>query len=237
MDPVPSRSYHPAVDVLRILRWVVLHQLRKPWVWLVLGLALVAAPTTARLVGVGIAYRDLDESGALLELAFVAGLLGAMAGIGALGETEDALCRLGALRRAGAEAGAILLLALGAQACALLAAALGGGAAPLFADGAAWRLAVADLHLVALALLATRLPLPRALRPWSLALLGWVVPALLGGAAAWERGVRALFDASSHLAQAADGSHTLDGLPSAIAAATALGLTALLIGSPYPRKR
>lgn len=188
-----------------LARWILVEHARRPGTWAALALCAAAWPAVLTFAELGITTRDEPFSGHFYEIAFLATLFGTALGVDTLARSSWFLERASTTRRMLAEAGgllgSVLLPLLAASAPALAFASEASGAS---AGAPALGLMVA--HLVALGLLALRLPSPPAVRGLLVPLLAWVVPGLLAGPAQADGGPLAdfarwalpLFDASGH---------------------------------------
>lgn len=178
-------------------RWVALHLLRRPWIWLTGLLAAGLWALTATLGPVGIGTDPSLLQRAHGQLAFLGLLIGTALATHLLSRAEWLLARTSARRRLGARAWALGAgAALGWIATATL---------PL-ATGSPWEslellvpTLFAGLHLCALALVLLELPLSAAGR--SILLLGTagLAPAILQGSGRGADWLARLLDASRSL--------------------------------------
>lgn len=160
-------------------RWVALHLLGTPWLWLA-GLAASGLWALAATLGPpGISTGGPFLERAHYEVAFLGLLLGVSLGTLALARHEALLERATAPGR------------LYARTCSLLGAAalgllMGAGlpfvaGSPLGVGAVLGPSALAGLHLVGMALVALEAPLPPAGRSLLVPGAAWLAPALLAG--------------------------------------------------------
>lgn len=169
-----------------ILRWLVRRALSSPFAWIV-TLGLIFLPLALRALGpLGWDGHGTGEHGFFYDLAFVSALLGAGFGVHAADDLRRAAPRLGSLRRWSLEA----LVLVACIVFPLLLAAL----PTLTRSVDPMRLAVISMWMIALGLVLLRVPFPSGIRPIAVALLAWIVPALVPEKGAAARGVLALID-------------------------------------------
>ena len=82
-----------------LTRWICLRALARPWTWGLLLAASAAWPLSRRLFQLGLANWDRDLMARALEAGTLAGFLGALVGLSALGATGEHAARLHPLQR------------------------------------------------------------------------------------------------------------------------------------------
>lgn len=181
--------------LLSTLRWVLGHLVRDPLIWLWAAMVVAAWPLVAALTPVGLTTANRAPAAALYNIAFIALLVGNLAGGRVLARGGWFLAPLPPSRRLAVElsgltagAGAFLL-------AGLLGAALVGAPVPadlVLASG------LAHLHLAAVGLLLLRTPLSHTARMVALPLLVWLLPTLLAGSGGPGPALGRIFDAQAH---------------------------------------
>ena len=81
-----------------LLRWALVRVVRFPWFWLWLAALAALGPLVQEFRPLGITARELDGSGLLREVSFLAILAGNLAGLSILPEAPFLLAGLGRLR-------------------------------------------------------------------------------------------------------------------------------------------
>jgi len=221
------------VFLLATARWVLSLLARHPLLWLWAALMAAVWPAVLIFTPIGTTTAGHGSALALHELAFVALLLGALAGLLVVQKGQWFLEPLSPGRRLATEfvalsaAGPVFLLA------ALVPAIILGGAggAPTW-----WllpaRVLLAHLHLSAIGLVLLRIPLGPAPRLVALPLAVWVLPALLSSAGSWPWRVAAWLEASRPLRLSADSLSLGTALSSALAPTIGMLALALLLSQP-----
>jgi len=205
--------------------WAVRRTLSRPWFWCLLVAALLAAwPLERRLAELGIASASRDPASRIGAWFAMSGLAGSLAGLASLSSGESPAARLTATRRLLGEGLGLLAVCLSLQAPMVLA--VEGSPEFLTTPGSVWGLALLDLHLAAIALVALHLPIGRLPALLAFAVAAWILPALVHSAP-----VGPLLDAARHLEGARRAPHTLPGLVAEIAPVVALLLAARLLAS------
>jgi hypothetical protein len=173
--------------------WMAREVARRPVHWfIVLGLALLA-PAMAVIWPVGILSAGTSSGLYMGSIVFISSLCGAVLGLLVLSRAEPIWSEFGTLFQASS---GLLFLGSTIGICCLA------GLVPAFVVG----LPLGDLegtllcagHWAVLATFALRLPGGLVGRCIVLTCLGWGIPALLAGAASWER-VRWLLSPERHL--------------------------------------
>lgn len=177
------------MTVLTLARWTFLEHGRRAGTWAVVAFLCAAWPTALTFGRLGLTTRNSPLSTHAYEIAFLASLYGVSMGVATLARSSWFLERTDPLRRVAAEAGALAgscaLPLVAALAPALLIApdASGARTAPFAAA-----VLTTALHLVAIGLLALRLPSPPALRALLVPVLAWILPSLAGAALVGQPG-------------------------------------------------
>lgn len=189
--------------------------------WILLGAILFWSLRSAA-VGLGIASDSTQLGGLHYEVAFVAILAAAALGLSALGRHRWPWPALGRLQRASAELAFLFALSAATVVLAWIPALARPAHVP-------WGLAAATLlHVIALAQLVSRLPMPMRLHPLLLVALVWWIPAIQGG------GGRITGQVVGFLAPPGGSPMQMPG-PADMAPALAFGLTAWLLTPKTPR--
>ncbi|MFT7676898.1 MAG: hypothetical protein ACI8QC_000875 [Planctomycetota bacterium] len=181
-DTTPQNPAIPARaglgGLLAIPSWVLLSLLRRPTVWIWLGLLSAFWPALVKFSELGLTTDQATPQAALYELCFVSLLVGAFVGTSLLDKHQALFLRAAPNRRLGAEA-----LGLASACIPFLIAALapalayGAGTHDLgFADLPA-RCLLAGAHMVAVAMVLLHLPLGTTARRAILPFAVWLLPA------------------------------------------------------------
>jgi len=204
--PEPGRSLQASVmTALAITRWILMHTLRNPLGWGLLCVNALAWPALRHFTPIGITTASEDGASLVYEVAFLAALVGALLGLGALEAIRSVLQRAAAGPRLRAQ---FVALAVSSSGWALVACAfplLAGG----MGEGRRFRLLVgislACLHLAALGVLLLRARVPAGVRSLGLLLLAWWVPTLLGTSSHLGSWTSALLDVAATLRPPSEG--------------------------------
>jgi hypothetical protein len=184
------------VALFSTLRWVLGHLVRDPLIWLWGAVVMGAWPLIAALTPVGLTTANRAPAAALYDVAFMALLVGNLAGARVVARGAWFLAPLPPGRRIAVE-----LVGLSAGAGAFLTAGLLGAAlvgAPL--EGQLLTgCGLAHLHLAAVGLLLLRAPLGHVGRMLALPMVAWLLPALLAGTGAPGPALARVFAAQAHL--------------------------------------
>ena len=158
--------------------WVLLSLLRRPTIWIWLGLLAAAWPSLVSFSSLGITTDAGTPQAALYELCFTSLLLGAFAGVCLMDAHQALFLRAAPHRRTAAEAlgiaSACLLFTIAALAPAL---ALGAGSHDLGLTGLPGRCLLAWAHIVAVSVTVLHLPLGSHARRAILPFAVWLLPA------------------------------------------------------------
>ena len=221
---------------LATARWVLSLLGRHPLIWLWAALVAAVWPAVLLFTPIGTTSAGQGSALALHELAFVALLLGVLAGLLVVQRGAWFLEPLSPGRRLATE-----FMALSAPAPLFLMAALVPAVMLGGAGGAeTWtllpvRVVLAHLHLVAVALVLLRAPLGPTLRLVALPLAVWVLPALLLPAEPWGGRIAGWLEASRPLRLSADTLSLTTALSSALAPTIGILALALLLSQAPPR--
>jgi len=185
-----------------------------------------------------------DWSALALEGGTLLAVLAACLGVASLGRYRGLLERSPPGRRLGQEASFLLLLLVGVQLVGGLGMLLehpslgvsehaghahaSSQSLELGPLGLGLRLALVDMHLTAMALLVSRLPLRETLRPALLVLLAWILPALLVESSLMPRLALQALAPGALLASAPGANETLVPWFGALSSSIALVLLAML---------
>ena len=186
---------------LQVARWVVVHLARQPITWLcVLGLG-VLWPTVETFAPLGLTTTRTTESFAIYEIAFLSCLVSATAALAWMDRAEALVGSQGAPRHL--QVGLTAVLASGAVhlfPVLVLAEVWGAPRSALAPTRLPSGAILTLLHLGVLALVLQSLPLAKGLRIAALPVLGWALPALMGGGA----GALSALSTTTHLQLAAE---------------------------------
>jgi hypothetical protein len=180
-------------------RWVLMHLLRQPLIWLWLVVLATVWPALVRFSELGVTTTAATVPSATREVAFVSTLVGVSLGLGVLSRARWFLAPVPPTRRlptelAGLAGGAALFLAAGLLPPLIVALASTGvpGRLPLEA-------LLTFLHLAALGLVLLRLELPGWAVQLGLPLFAWGLPGLLGRDGSFATVVQHTLAAGRHL--------------------------------------
>ncbi|TDJ77115.1 MAG: hypothetical protein E2O39_02505 [Planctomycetota bacterium] len=160
-------------------RWILVLLLRRPSTWLWATFVAATWPAVAAFTPLGTTTANAGNAPALYEVAFVASLLGVLAGTAILQRGAWFLAALAPARRLVVELSALSAAGLLFLLAGLLPGLLLGEGTALRPDHIPLGAAVCLLHLAAIALVLLRLPLSPTARLAALPLLVWVLPSLL----------------------------------------------------------
>ncbi|MEZ6017120.1 MAG: hypothetical protein R3F49_18530 [Planctomycetota bacterium] len=166
---------------LALARWTITEHARRPATWALLALFGAAWPAILVFGELGLTTRDGPLSTHSYEVTFLALLVGVTRGVETLARGSWFLGRAAPMRQIAAEAGALAGAATLPLAAALLPALWLAPAASGARDGAQLAaIALTGMHLLAIGLVALRLPLGPQRRALAVPLAAWVLPALVG---------------------------------------------------------
>jgi hypothetical protein len=165
-----------------LARWMLLEHARRPGSWVAIALAAAAWPAALAFGWLGITTREEPLSSHAYEIAFLAALWGIGLGVTTLARGSWILERAHPARRIGAEAGALAgALVLPSAAALLPAMTLAPAASGALGLGFWVAVALTWTHLVALGLVALRLPAGPVARALAVPVAAWLIPALAPG--------------------------------------------------------
>lgn len=180
-------------------RWILVLLLKRPSTWLWAAFVAATWPAVAAFTPLGTTTASAGSAPALYEVAFVALLLGTLAGTAVLQRGAWFLAALAPARRLTVELSSLFAAGLPFLVAGLLPGLLLGQGAALRPDRIPLGAAICQLHLAAIALVLLRLPLSSPARLAALPLLVWVLPSLVPEAGLVGRFVHVDLDVGRHL--------------------------------------